>query len=599
VTSQSKLRDLWATAKYGAALAVALGVITVLARAPLLEHWSYDWPHFFRPETSITNLVTVYMDDLSHTTLNQPYDQPWNRSVHAQLVRQLAQFGAKAVAFDIVFSGPGPDPVATSALVGAIRDYSKRNSPVVLAADLTAGADYYGLASDTHIVLPHSEFLTATAHWGFNQLEIDSDDVVRKHRHGWENVPSLSWKLASLLGADATKAANAQHQERWLNYYGPRGTLPSIPYYKVLATNDPALPGFFRNKVVFVGSATQSGTTGKRRDQFHTPYSPWGELLSPGVDYHATQFLNLMRNDWLRRMPWPAELGLITIFGLLAGLGLGALKPVQATTGAAAAIVLVIPAAFFFVWQTHLWFDWLVIVGVQIPVALAASVIRVAQRGTMVRPTDMTTEFAPAGAGDKTTVADYELLGRIGSGSYGEVFLARSVTGILRAVKVVNRLKPNDARFEREFAGLKKFEPISRSHEGLVEILHVGRNEQAGQLYYVMELADSCASDPDPRSYNPTTLTTLLKSRKLIEADECRRICLALTSALAFLHEQGLVHRDIKPSNIIFVKGRPKLADIGLVTGADETASFVGTEGYIPPEGRARRPAMSSAWAKF
>src|SRR5947208_3785209 len=56
-------------------------------------------------------------------------------------------------------------------------------------------------------------------------------------------------------------------------------------------------------------------------------------------------------------------------------------------------------------------------------------------------------------------------------------------------------------------------------------------------------------------------------------------------SALAHLHKQGLVHRDIKPSNIIFVNGAPKLADIGLVTDADTTLSYVGTEGFIPPEG--------------
>ena len=59
-------------------------------------------------------------------------------------------------------------------------------------------------------------------------------------------------------------------------------------------------------------------------------------------------------------------------------------------------------------------------------------------------------------------------------------------------------------------------------------------------------------------------------------------------AALEFLHQQGLVHRDIKPSNIIFVHGQPKLADVGLVTtiglhGGD--ASYVGTEGYLPPEG--------------
>jgi tetratricopeptide (TPR) repeat protein len=66
---------------------------------------------------------------------------------------------------------------------------------------------------------------------------------------------------------------------------------------------------------------------------------------------------------------------------------------------------------------------------------------------------------------------------------------------------------------------------------------------------------------------------------------ECVEIGVALASGLAHLHNHGLVHRDIKPSNIIFVGGAPKLADIGLVTDADTTLSYVGTEGYIPPEG--------------
>jgi serine/threonine protein kinase len=61
-----------------------------------------------------------------------------------------------------------------------------------------------------------------------------------------------------------------------------------------------------------------------------------------------------------------------------------------------------------------------------------------------------------------------------------------------------------------------------------------------------------------------------------------------LAGALEFLHAQQLIHRDVKPSNIIFVRGVPKLADIGLVTaitagGSD--VSYVGTRGYIPPEG--------------
>jgi tetratricopeptide (TPR) repeat protein len=67
--------------------------------------------------------------------------------------------------------------------------------------------------------------------------------------------------------------------------------------------------------------------------------------------------------------------------------------------------------------------------------------------------------------------------------------------------------------------------------------------------------------------------------------EECIQIGLSLTQALGYLHKQGLLHRDVKPSNIIFVRGVPKLADAGLVAGVSEARSFVGTVGFIPPEG--------------
>src|SRR5205823_3861316 len=89
----------------------------------------------------------------------------------------------------------------------------------------------------------------------------------------------------------------------------------------------------------------------------------------------------------------------------------------------------------------------------------------------------------------------------------------------------------------------------------------------------------------DPSPYLPRTLASELKRRGRLPLEECIKIGLALTEALAHLHRQGLVHRDIKPSNIIFVRGVPKLADVGLVALVADARSFVGTEGFIPPEG--------------
>lgn len=197
-------------------------------------------------------------------------------------------------------------------------------------------------------------------------------------------------------------------------------------------------------------------------------------------------------------------------------------------------------------------------------------------------------------------MADYEPIRRIGSGSYGEVWLARAVTGQWRAVKAVSRDRFSSERpYEREFRGVVQFEPISRAHPGLVHVLHVGRDDAAGAFYYVMELADAreevvkepaqsaTAATPDPlmTQYSPRTLRSDLKARTRLSVPEAVALGVALTGALGHIHRHGLVHRDVKPSNVIFVQGQPKLADLGLVTSTDEAKSFVGTEGFIPPEG--------------
>lgn len=185
------------------------------------------------------------------------------------------------------------------------------------------------------------------------------------------------------------------------------------------------------------------------------------------------------------------------------------------------------------------------------------------------------------------TIPDHRLIRVIRRGSYGEVWLAENELGQARAVKVVHRAFFDDARpYEREWEGIVQYEPISRQHEHLVPVLHVGRSDDEGYFYYVMELADNAA--PDGERYQPHSLKQVIERQAPMKTEEVLQIALPLVEALAFIHKNGLVHRDIKPSNILYRNGVPCLADPGLITSSDATMSLVGTLGYMPPEGPGR-----------
>ena len=147
MTLKRKAREIWAAAKWGAGLAVVSGFLVLILRTPL-ERWSYDLPHIVRPPVEITNVAIVYMDDLTHTVRGQRYDAGWDRSLQAQLVEALTKFGAKAIAFDVLFTDPGPDAAASLALAKAIRSHGQ----VVLGADVGSG-DYYALAIELKVIL--------------------------------------------------------------------------------------------------------------------------------------------------------------------------------------------------------------------------------------------------------------------------------------------------------------------------------------------------------------------------------------------------------------------------------------------------------------
>jgi serine/threonine protein kinase len=178
-----------------------------------------------------------------------------------------------------------------------------------------------------------------------------------------------------------------------------------------------------------------------------------------------------------------------------------------------------------------------------------------------------------------------------GEGAYGKVWLAKNAGGDWRALKIIylRNFGNNPSPYEREFKGVSRYQPFSNSHPGLLRVEFVSEKLD-GYFYYVMELGDSLKADwqREPQKYQPHDLANERKRHPSgrLPLPDCVRIGLELSNVLEFLHQQGLTHRDIKPQNVIFVKGRPKLADLGLVAEirpADEVKTFVGTPGYLPP----------------
>jgi serine/threonine protein kinase len=188
---------------------------------------------------------------------------------------------------------------------------------------------------------------------------------------------------------------------------------------------------------------------------------------------------------------------------------------------------------------------------------------------------------------------DYELLQPpFGKGAYGKVWLARNPAGQWQALKVVYlaNFDGNVDPYEREFNGIRRYKPVSDKHPGLLRVDFISLQKPAGYFYYVMELGDPLEAgwERNPSTYKPRDLVSersRARGQKL-PVRECVGIGIALADALEFLHRQGLTHRDIKPQNIIFVNGRPKLADMGLVAEIrppEQTHTYVGTPGYMPP----------------
>ena len=371
VITPNQLAKNWRVSAVSAVGCALVGLLSLLLPGGPFTNWSYDLLFALRSNITPDEAVIVYMDDESHRSLNQPWFQGWDRAIHAQLIEKLSALGARTIAFDILFDLPNTNhPAADERLVKAAASHGKvivagKITPIIVNGEIVGGAP-----------TPPFDKLRSAVQWGLVESG-DGDRVIRLHASRFLDVDTLAWKVAQSVPTNHLYRAST---ERWLNYYGPPGTVPWVSYHQVLDTNFLASESF-SNKVAYVGALYNVGFTGgKGTDDFRTPYSLWTNRRSPGVEINATACLNLLRGDWLTRVSFWIEAVLIALLGLVLGGALTRLRPRYAAALGVLCAVIVLITSWFLAWRYHTLFPWLVVAGVQIPVGILGAAFARARR---------------------------------------------------------------------------------------------------------------------------------------------------------------------------------------------------------------------------
>jgi hypothetical protein len=191
-------------------------------------------------------------------------------------------------------------------------------------------------------------------------------------------------------------------------------------------------------------------------------------------------------------------------------------------------------------------------------------------------------QVEPLREDDPATVGEYRLFGRLGAGGQGTVYLGQAPGGGPVAVKVLREGAGFDDRLAKEIAAARRVEPFC-----IAQVLDASLG--GPRPYIVTEYVDG---------------PSLHQAGRHTGAD-LQRLAVATATALAAIHQAGIVHRDFKPANVLLGPGGPRVIDFGIARAMDDalthTSSIVGTPAYMAPEqlaGQSVGPAADVfAWA--
>jgi len=185
---------------------------------------------------------------------------------------------------------------------------------------------------------------------------------------------------------------------------------------------------------------------------------------------------------------------------------------------------------------------------------------------------------------DPDRIGPYVILGRLGAGAMGQVYLGRSAAGRLVAVKTIKVDLAEEAGFRTRFA---QEVAAARKVSGFFTAAVVQADPEADLPWL------ATAYVPAP------SLDRLVKACGPLPAGTVRWLAAGCAEALASIHGAGLVHRDLKPSNVLVAADGPRVIDFGVARAAERmglstSRGAVGTPAYMAPE-QARDTHQASA----
>ena len=335
---------------------------------------SFDVPFVLRGSVPVRDVCIVHLDENSARILKQR-GCIWDRELHTRLLRRLAEDKPRAVFFDLVFSDESKDPAVDADFAAAIKD----NGSVFLAGAVESDPGVplgTGNRVRSRQIIPPAKVLrdAVLGNWGTIEFDpIDADYGVRRMNTGGEDMASAPWRMAVVLGKKLKDTDEARAEPRWMNFYGPADTFPMLPYAQVLAP-DGVKPGYFHNRIVFVGGRSTLSALGAGKEDFRNPFGLLGGSFSPGVEVHLNATLNLLNGEWLTRLDSRIEMAFAVAVGLLLGGALPRFRPHAAALLAGIAVLGIGALAYWLFLRHRVWFAWCVPALVQAPLALAWSV---------------------------------------------------------------------------------------------------------------------------------------------------------------------------------------------------------------------------------